>query len=132
MRILPLPAAVALLALTAACSSPFKRIYPGMTEAQVSAVMEQAPSRTDLFEEDYAAWYYGEDHCLLLHEGVVVAKQQTEETAAVSTPVGTLREELRAQCLPPGVARPEQRKREIDIHLPDGRLHHPPGPPPKH
>lgn len=95
-----------------------------MTEAQVSAVMEQAPSRTDLFEGNYAAWYYGEDRCVLLHEGQVVAKQQTEETTEVSTPWGTLREERLAQCLPPGGSRPERRGHEIDIRLPGGGIHH--------
>jgi hypothetical protein len=95
-----------------------------MTQAQVVALMDEAPSRTDLFEEDYAAWYYSEDRCVLLHEGVVVAKQQTEKTMEVSTPLGTLREEIRAQCLPPGVSRPERRGREIDIRLPAGRLQH--------
>ncbi len=124
MRVVPPWAAVALLVLGGACASPFKHVYPGMTEAQVAEVMEEAPSRTDVFEEDYAAWYYGEDRCLLLHEGVVVAKQQTEETTAVSTPIGSLREEIRAQRLPPGVSRPEQRGREIDIRLPAGGIHH--------
>lgn len=124
MRTLPFSAAVALLAMAGACSSPFKHIYPGMTEAQVAALMEKAPSRTDVFEGDYAAWYYSEDRCVLLHEGIVVGKQQTEKTTAVRTPLGTLREEIRAQCLPPGISRPERRGREVDIRLPAGSIRH--------
>lgn len=120
MRIRQPAAALALLVLSGGCANPFKQIYPGMTRQQVIERMERAPSRTELFEDDYSAWYYGEDQCLLFREELVVAKQQTEVTTNVKTPIGSLREELKPQCLPPGVTRPPRVEREIDVRLPQG------------
>ena len=42
------------------------------------------------------------------------------EDVYVKTPVGSLREELKPQCLPPGVTRPPRVEREVDVRLPHG------------
>ncbi|WP_052519073.1 hypothetical protein [Archangium violaceum] len=120
MRIRETAAALTLLFLSSGCANRFKQLYPGMTRQQVVEQMERAPSRTELFEDGYSAWYYGEDQCLLFQQDVVVAKQRTEVTTNVKTPLGSLREELKPQCLPPGVTRPRRVEREVDVRLPQG------------
>lgn len=108
------------LTLTAGCASRFRQLYPGMSGAQVASTMESGPTRTEQFEGGYTAWYYGEDQCVLLQEDKVVSKQETQQGTAVNAPIISVRETLRAQCLPPGVERPE--RREVDINLPGGSL----------
>ncbi len=90
----------------------FSRIYPGMTAEQVTKEMKKGPDKTNLFQEDYSAWYYGTDRCLLMKQGVVVSKNQTEEKRNVEVIVpqaggsgfGGYKEEIKAECIPPGVA----------------------------
>ncbi len=112
--------AVLLLPLMVGCSSPFRHVYPGMTGAQVAEVMKAGPTRTEQFERGYTAWYYGEDRCVLLEDDKVVSKQQSQERDSVSTPFVTVNETVRAQCLPPGVERPQ--KREVEIQTPLGGI----------
>ncbi|HZH13065.1 MAG TPA: hypothetical protein VE057_01750 [Archangium sp.] len=105
--------AILVLAVCSGCANHFKQLYPGMTGQQVAEVMTSGPSRTEEFPEGYSAWYYGDEQCLLLRDNTVVAKQETEGKSEVYTPLGFVREEIHAQCLPPGVSRPERREREI-------------------
>jgi hypothetical protein len=85
------------------CAPAFTRIYPGMTGDEVVKTMGRGPSRAESFNNsDYAAWYYGEDSCLLMKQNTVVAKEITQKGTAVNTPLGGYTELQRAQCVPPG------------------------------
>lgn len=94
----------ALVALaTTGCAAPgFEKLYPGMTAAQVADTMGRGPARAQEFADGSAAWYFDDDHCVLMRDHVLVAKSTTQTRTAVSTPVGTLEDSARAWCGPPG------------------------------
>ncbi|RKG85496.1 hypothetical protein D7W82_19225 [Corallococcus sp. CA049B] len=94
----------ALLALAATgCATPgFDKLYPGMTAAQVADTMGRGPERAQEFADGSAAWYFDEDHCVLMRDHVLVAKSTTQTHTAVRTPVGSLKDATKAWCGPPG------------------------------
>ncbi|MFP2895565.1 hypothetical protein [Corallococcus sp. 4LFB] len=102
----------ALLALAATgCATPgFEKLYPGMTAAQVADTMGKGPARAQEFPDGSSAWYFDEDHCVLMRDQVLVAKSTTETRTAVHTPVASLKQQDKAWCGPPGTdGRHEQR-----------------------
>ncbi|NNB86253.1 hypothetical protein HI113_07605 [Corallococcus exiguus] len=107
-----------LLALaTTGCAAPgFEKLYPGMTAAQVADTMGRGPARAQEFADGSAAWYFDEDHCVLMREHVLVAKSTTETRAAVRTPVASLEDATKAWCGPPGT----DGKREQRLETPFG------------
>jgi hypothetical protein len=113
-------AALAAVPLVAGCAGGFRRLQPGMTTSQVVEAMRREPTRTEQFEQGYAAWYYGEDSCLLLKEDTVVSMQESEAAETVLTPVGMVDERVLAQCLPPGVERPQ--RRAVRVQPPMGNI----------
>ncbi|RKH63762.1 hypothetical protein [Corallococcus aberystwythensis] len=108
----------ALLALAATgCAAPgFEKLYPGMTAAQVADTMGKGPARAQEFGDGSAAWYFDEDHCVLMRDQVLVAKSTTETRTAVRTPVGTLEDQDKAWCGPPGT----DGRREQTVKTPFG------------
>ncbi len=115
----------AALALAGCATNGFNKLYPGMTDAQVADTMGHGPSNTELFPNGYSAWYYDPDHCLLLLNGKVVAKESTVKETTVNTPVGTAERVTRAQCLPPGVERAP--RTSTTVHTPMGTVEQNPG-----
>lgn len=112
----------AALLLASACAPGFRAIYPGMTTAEVTKAMgDLGPSTVTPFNDGYAAWYYGEDRCVLLRNDVVVSKATSYRQAGVSLPgVGSLSLKQPAECLPPGVQ--PRRTSEVNVGLPFGNV----------
>lgn len=126
MRHLRLATVLGAALMLAGCASDgFNKIYPGMTDAQVADTMGRGPNNTELFPDGYSAWYFDADHCLLLLNGKVVAKQETRKEATVKTSVGTAERVTRAQCLPPGVERAP--RTSTTVHTPVGTVEQNPG-----
>ncbi|NBD13424.1 MULTISPECIES: hypothetical protein [Corallococcus] len=113
----PLPLVLALAAT--GCAAPgFDKLYPGMTAAQVADAMGKGPARAQEFQDGSSAWYFDEDHCVLMRDQVLVAKSTTETRTAVRTPVGTLEDQDKAWCGPPGTD--AQGRREQTVQTPFG------------
>ncbi|MBJ6765799.1 hypothetical protein JGU66_34020 [Myxococcaceae bacterium JPH2] len=107
--------AICALALTGCASTGgFDKLYPGMTAAQVAETMGRGPTQAEPYADGWAAWYYGEDRCVLMRDDKLVGKSVSEERAALNTPVLSVRDTARAQCSPPGVAGKPARRQEID------------------
>ena len=117
MRLRPLLlAAAAVASITGCASSPkpnFASIYPGMHSQQVVQAMQGGPSRSQEFPDGSAAWYYGEDQCVLIREEKVVSKQQTQENTAVDAFVVSVKNSTKATCAPEGMAKARS-EQEID------------------
>ncbi|RKG73990.1 hypothetical protein [Corallococcus terminator] len=94
--------AVLALATTGCATSGFEQLYPGMTPAQVANTMGRGPARAQEFQDSSSAWYFDEDHCVLMRDNVLVGKSTTQTRTAVHTPVGTLKDQDKAFCGPPG------------------------------
>ncbi|MBN8232635.1 hypothetical protein JYK02_34470 [Corallococcus macrosporus] len=94
--------AVLALATTGCAARGFEKLYPGMTAAQVADTMGKGPARAQEFADGSSAWYFDEDHCVLMRGQVLVAKSTTETRTAVRTPMGKLEDEAKAWCGPPG------------------------------
>ncbi|MBZ4371842.1 hypothetical protein [Corallococcus sp. AS-1-6] len=94
----------ALIALAATgCATPaFEKLYPGMTAAQVADTMGRGPERAQEFADGSTAWYFDEDHCVLMRGHMLVAKSTTQTRTQVHTPVGSLKDATKAWCGPPG------------------------------
>ncbi|CAM3065233.1 hypothetical protein G4177_12255 [Corallococcus sp. ZKHCc1 1396] len=111
----------AVLALTAsgcATTSGFEQLYPGMTPAQVANAMGKGPARAQEFQDGSSAWYFDEDHCVLMRDNVLVAKSTTQTRTAVRTPMGSLKDQDKAFCGPPGSE--GDATREQTVHTPFG------------
>ncbi len=120
MRLRPLLLAAAAAAVTGCASSPkpdFTAIYPGMHSQQVVQAMQGGPSRSQEFPDGSAAWYYGEDQCVLIREDKVISKQQTQENTSVDAIVVSLKNSTKAVCAPAGMA---EAKSEQEIDTPVG------------
>jgi hypothetical protein len=100
------------------CASAFSKVTPGMSAAQVNATMGTGPSTVTNYDESYAAWYYGDDQCLLMQNGQVVGKDESRRQNAAYTPIGTVQSVTKAQCAPPGAA--GAASTETTIHTPMG------------
>jgi outer membrane protein assembly factor BamE (lipoprotein component of BamABCDE complex) len=118
--------AASVAAVTACASGPrpnFNAIYPGMSSQQVVQSMQGGPSKTQEFADGSNAWYYGEDHCVLMREDKVVSKQRTEERETMSVAgLGGLRETNKAFCAPAGVAAPKSAQ---ELDTPFGTVRNP-------
>ncbi|MBU8897811.1 hypothetical protein DRW03_07245 [Corallococcus sp. H22C18031201] len=114
MRTPRLTTVCALALMGCASAGGFDKLYPGMTAAQVAETMGRGPTQAEPFAEGWAAWYYGEDRCVLMRDDKLVGKSVTEERAALNTPVISVRDTVRAQCLPPGLAGKSAHQQEID------------------
>lgn len=110
----------AVLALAATgCATPgFEKLYPGMTAAQVADAMGRGPARAQEFSDGSAAWYFDEDHCVLMRDQTLVAKSTTRTRAEVNTPVVVMKAEDKAWCGPPGSEAGATREQEV--HTPFG------------
>ncbi|HLL04472.1 MAG TPA: hypothetical protein VK539_28065 [Myxococcaceae bacterium] len=120
MRLRPLLLAAAAAAITGCASSPkpnFAAVYPGMPSQQVVEAMLGGPSRSQEFSDGSAAWYYGEDQCVLIREDKVISKQQTQENTSVDAVVVSLKNSTKAVCAPAGMA---EAKSEQEIETPVG------------
>ena len=120
MRLRPLLLAAAAAAITGCASSPkpnFAAVYPGMHSQQVVEAMLGGPSRSQEFGDGSAAWYYGEDQCVLIREDKVISKQQTQENTSVDAVVVSLKNSTKAVCAPAGMA---EAKSEQEIETPLG------------
>jgi hypothetical protein len=107
-------------AVTGCASSPkpnFNAIYPGMHSQQVVEAMLSGPSRSQEFSDGSAAWYYGEDQCVLIRDEKVISKQQTQENTSVDAFVVSLKNSTKATCAPEGMA---EAKHEQEIDTPVG------------
>ncbi|RKH34662.1 hypothetical protein D7Y13_33500 [Corallococcus praedator] len=94
--------AVLALAATGCATSGFEQLYPGMTPAQVASTMGKGPAHAQEYQDGSSAWYFDEDHCVLMRDNVLVAKSTTQTRTAVHTPVGSLKDQDKAFCGPPG------------------------------
>ena len=120
MRLRPLLLAAAAAAITGCASSPkpnFAAIYPGMHSQQVVQAMQGGPTRSQEFSDGSAAWYYGEDQCVLIRDEKVVSKQETQENTSVDAVVVSLKNSTKATCAPAGMA---EAKSEQEIDTPIG------------
>lgn len=112
--------------LLMACASTgknFSRVYPGMSQPEVNKVMGKAPSKVEPFSDNYAAWYYDENHCLLLKDEKVLSKAQSEEKGSLEIfGLGGAGLKRLAQCLPPGQTQKEKVQRKIET--PFGNFRH--------
>lgn len=96
------PFAASLLVLLAlGCATRFGRIAPGMTSAEVAQLMQGEPTRTEQFEGDYTALYYGQDRCVLMQGDRVVDKDETRVRVIVASSAGAASERTPARCVPP-------------------------------
>jgi hypothetical protein len=87
------------------CVAGFSSLYPGMSSEQVAGAMGRGPTRTEMFEGGYTAWYYGENECVLMQNNTLVDKQVSRRVQGVETPIVGYHDKELAQCLPPGVQR---------------------------
>jgi len=112
-----------LLAACATSGGKFGKIYPGMTSDQVAQTMNKGPTKVNQFSEGYAAWYFGEDQCLLMQQDKVVAKNVTEEKAEIEAwGLGGVTRSQKAECIPPGYK--STAKVERTIETPFGTVKH--------
>jgi hypothetical protein len=116
--------------LLCGCVPGFRSVYPGMTSEQVVTAMGRGPERTQLFDATYSAWYFDEDHCLLMQGNQVIDKQQSLVTDSVDTLLGGYQKELKAECVPPGVTRSNVQQKQVDTLLGSYRATEPPVAPP--
>lgn len=111
------------LAGCATGGSKFGKIYPGMKRDQVVQVLGKGPSTVKQYESNYAAWYYGDDRCLLFKGDEVASKSETREDQKVDVfGYGAVKERRLASCLPPGSS--EKQKVEREIKTPFGTVKH--------
>jgi hypothetical protein len=101
------------LATTGCAARGFEQLHPGMTAAQVADTMGRGPERAREFGDGSAAWYFDEDHCVLMREHVLVAKSTTQTRVAVRTPVATLEDQDKAWCGPPGTDAKNPRQQTV-------------------
>ena len=110
--LLRLAAPLCFMALSGCASmqSRFNTLYPGMSSHEVVQTMESGPSRAQEFSDGSTAWYYGEDHCVLIRQDKVVAKERTRDRTTVDALVVALKDSQKALCAPEGMgaARTEQ------------------------
>ena len=102
MRRKTLLTALLVLAATGCATPGFEKLYPGMTAAQVADTMGKGPARAQEFTDGSSAWYFDEDHCVLMRDHVLVAKSTTETRTELHTPVASLKSQSKAWCGPPG------------------------------
>jgi outer membrane protein assembly factor BamE (lipoprotein component of BamABCDE complex) len=120
LHLRPLLLAAAAAAITGCASSPkpnFSAVYPGMHSQQVVAAMQGGPTRSQEFSDGSAAWYYGEDQCVLIRDEKVISKQETQENTSVDAVVVSLKNSTKATCAPAGMA---EAKSEQEIDTPVG------------
>jgi hypothetical protein len=94
--------AILMLATASGCAARLAQVTPGMTSTEVRALAEEIPNRVQPFPDNYQAWYFGDDECVLFQNDKVVGKDETRNTKAVHSPEGGYMERTKAQCLPPG------------------------------
>jgi hypothetical protein len=112
MRSLLLTSALA-LATSGCAARGFEHLYPGMTAAQVADAMGRGPARAQEFGDGSAAWYFDEDHCVLMRDHLLVAKDTSRTRVAVKTPVATLKDQDKAWCGPPGTSADTPRQQTL-------------------
>lgn len=110
-------AAAVFVTITGCTARRFATITPGMTEAQVMTAMKSAPDEVKRFDERYAAWFYGDDRCLLMEQGAVVGKEVSSEDRFPTPGGGMVSIEHAPVCAPPGV----QKEREHTVTINSGR-----------
>ena len=108
-------AGMLLLGACASTGSRFGKIYPGMSTDQVVQTMGKGPQKTEGFSDNYSAWYYNEDTCLLVQSDKVVSKSVTEKQGALEVwGLGGATERKLAECLPPGYKSTKKVQREVE------------------
>lgn len=98
--------------------SRFGKIYPGMKAEQVVKDMEKGPSETQKFDDGYSAWYFGENHCLLMRNDKVVSKDKSETKGSIEVfGMGGVTQKRPAECVPPDHKRTKKIVRKIETPI---------------
>lgn len=106
---------VSLFCACATTSGKFDKIYPGMTAADVNKTMGKGPNSVKPFGDEYSAWYYGEDRCLLLKNGSVLTKEQSKKGSSLEVfGLGGFDSKTVAECVPPGYETEKKVKHKLD------------------
>ncbi|MFH1654575.1 MAG: hypothetical protein ABIE74_11065 [Pseudomonadota bacterium] len=102
----------------AACATTggnFSKIYPGMTQSEVTKAMKKGPTFVKSFNDDYSAWYYNEDRCLLFEKDAVVGKDTSKNRNIVDVLGMTeITEKRGAICVPPNSSEKAKVERKFD------------------
>ena len=102
------------LVLAACAGNRFGKLYPGMTQDQVVKTMDGGPSEAQPYKDGYAAWYYGEDQCILFQNEKIVSKAESKDKGGLSI-LGVGAKQIQpAECVPPGEARTRKVERSVE------------------
>ena len=99
----PIKWVLPLLLLACAEGPRWDHIIPGMTGQDVMKEMKSGPSKIDPYQDNYSAWFYGADKCVLMQNEKVVSKETTESKGGIRLfGLGGSSESQLAGCVPPG------------------------------